>query len=74
MTKERRNRRKKELLRLLQHSAKSGGENTRLQHLLTVSSENPEVFLEKWLRPLLAEGLDLDQAYDLVVEGALRPS
>ena len=74
MTKERRNRRKKELLRLLQHSAKSGGENTRLQHLLTVSSENPEVFFEKWLRLLLAEGLDLDQVYDLVVEGALRLS
>lgn len=59
---------------LLERCEKSDRETSRLEHLLTLSCKNPEIFHEEWLRPLLAEGLDLDQAFELVVEGALRPS
>jgi len=74
MTRVRRNGHNSEFLTLLERCKKGDGEKGRVEHLLTVSCENPEIFHEEWLRPLLAEGLDLDQALELVVEGALRPS
>jgi hypothetical protein len=49
-------------------------EITTLEQFVKESCENPEGFLEEWLRPLLEQGLSMEQAYELVMEGALRPN
>ena len=75
MMQERRNRRKKGFLSLLDRSVGlEVKENAHLEQLLRASYENPETFQEQWLQPLLSEGLNLDQAYELVVEGTLHPN
>lgn len=77
MIRERRNRPKKGFLALLERCAQGGddvAEMSDLERLLSASYENPELFQEEWLRPLLAEGLNLDQAFQVVVEGTLRPN
>ena len=45
-----------------------------LEELVKGSSEDPEAFLEQWLRPLLREGLSIDRAYEVVIESVLRPN
>lgn len=49
-------------------------EITALEQFVKESCENPEGFLEEWLRPLLEQGLSMERAYELVMEGALRPN
>ena len=49
-------------------------ETAALEQFVKESSENPEGFLEEWLRPLLEQGLSMERAYELVMEGALRPN
>ena len=45
-----------------------------LEELVKGSSEDPEAFLEEWLRPLLREGLSIERAYEVVIESVLRPN
>jgi hypothetical protein len=45
-----------------------------LEEFVKGSSENPEVFLEEWLRPLLRQGLSLERAYEVVIEIVIRPN
>lgn len=45
-----------------------------LEQLMKESYDNPEIFHEEWLRPLLREGLSMDKAYDVLVEGTIRPN
>jgi len=49
-------------------------ETAAMEQFVKESSENPEGFLEEWLRPLLEQGLSMERAYELVMEGALRPN
>jgi hypothetical protein len=49
-------------------------EITALEQFVKESCENPESFLEEWLWPLLEQGLSMERAYELVMEGALRPN
>lgn len=50
------------------------GKLIALEQFVEKSTENPEAFMEEWLRPLLSQGLSMEQAYEVVVEGALRPN
>jgi len=50
------------------------GEIIALEELVKGSSENPEAFIEEWLRPLLRQGLSVERAYELVIESVLRPN
>ena len=50
------------------------GEIIALEELVKGSSENPEAFIEEWLRPLLRQGLSIERAYELVIESVLRPN
>ena len=45
-----------------------------LEQFVNESCDNPEGFLEEWLRPLLEQGLSMERAYELVMEGALLPN
>jgi len=45
-----------------------------LEELVMGSSEDPEAFLEEWLRPLLRQGLSIERAYEIVIESVLRPN
>jgi hypothetical protein len=45
-----------------------------LEELVMGSSEDPEAFLEGWLRPLLRQGLSIERAYEVVIESVLRPN
>ena len=45
-----------------------------LEELVKGSSEDPEAFLEEWLRPLLRHGLTIERAYEVVIESVLRPN
>ena len=36
--------------------------------------EDPETFWKEWLSPLVSEGLNLDRACEVVLEGVLRPN
>jgi hypothetical protein len=45
-----------------------------LEELVMGSTEDPEAFLEGWLRPLLRQGLSIDRAYEVVIESVLRPN
>ena len=45
-----------------------------LEELVKGSSEDPEAFLEQWLRPLLRQGLSIERAYEEVIESVLRPN
>ena len=45
-----------------------------LEELVMGSSEDPETFLEEWLRPLLRQGLSIERAYEVVIESVLRPN
>jgi hypothetical protein len=45
-----------------------------LEELVKGSTEDPEAFLEEWLRPLLRQGLSIERAYEVVIESVLRPN
>ena len=45
-----------------------------LEEFVRGSSEDPEGFLEEWLRPLLKQGLSLERAYEVVIESVIRPN
>jgi hypothetical protein len=45
-----------------------------LEEFVKGSSENPEFFLEEWLRPLLRHGLSLERAYEVVIESVIWPN
>src|SRR5215470_9546730 len=43
-------------------------ENVDLERVFSAFDEDPEIFQKNWLRPLLAAGLDLDRACEVVLE------
>jgi len=45
-----------------------------LEELVKASCENPDHFCEEWLHPLVAEGLDLDRIFDLLLNGTVQPN
>lgn len=45
-----------------------------LEQLVKGSTENPEAFLEEWIRPLLRQGLSMERAYEVVIESVLQPN
>lgn len=45
-----------------------------LEQLAKESTENPEAFLEEWIRPLLRQGLSMECAYEVVIESVLQPN
>ena len=45
-----------------------------IEELVKGSTEDPEAFLEEWLRPLLRQGLSIERAYEVVIESVLRPN
>lgn len=49
-------------------------ERVVLEELVKASYENPDYFREEWVDPLLAEGLDLDSIFDLLLTGSLLPN
>jgi hypothetical protein len=75
MVKERRRKNKIDLKEFVKHGEwQPGAEADALEVLMRESYNNPEVFHEEWLRPLLREGLSLESAYDVLVEGTIRPN
>jgi len=50
------------------------GENVDLQQVFNAFDEDPEIFQKNWLGPLLAAGLNLDRACEVVLESILRPN
>jgi len=45
-----------------------------LEEFVNGTTEDPEAFLEEWLRPLLRQGLSIERAYEVVIESVLRPN
>jgi hypothetical protein len=45
-----------------------------LEEFVNGTTEDPEAFLEEWLRPLLRQGLSIERAYEIVIESVLRPN
>lgn len=45
-----------------------------LEQLVKGSTENPEAFLEEWIRPLLRQGLSMERAYEVVIESVFQPN
>lgn len=75
MVKERRRKNKVDLKEFVKRGEwQAGAEVDALEVLMRESYNNPEVFHEEWLRPLLREGLTLESAYDVLVEGTIRPN
>jgi hypothetical protein len=50
------------------------GETVVLEALVKASYEDPDDFREEWVNPLMAEGLNLDQIFDLLLTGTARPN
>ena len=51
------------------------GDRAVLAALLEASYEHPDCFDEEWVTPLLAEGLDFDRVFHLLLLcGAVRPN
>jgi hypothetical protein len=59
---------------LWDNGPKEPGESVVLEELVKASYENPDYFREEWVNPLLAEGLDLDRIFDLLLCGSVRPN
>jgi len=73
--KERRKKYKEEFFSLLKDCVRmEARENVDLEQVFNAFDENPEIFQENWLRPLLAAGLNLNRACEVVVESILRPN
>jgi hypothetical protein len=45
-----------------------------LEQLAKELNNAPDDFDEAWLRPLLTEGVKMDKAYELILDGAVRPN
>jgi hypothetical protein len=75
MVKERRRKNKIDLKEFIKLGGRQDeAEIDALECLMRESYEQPEAFQEKWLGPLLREGLSIESAYDVLVEGAIRPN
>jgi hypothetical protein len=75
MVKERRRKNKVDLREFMKlGNRQEGGEVDALECLMRESYEQPEVFQERWLGPLLREGLSIETAYDVLVDGMIRPN
>ena len=73
--KEQRKKQKQELLTLLEDCVQiEVGEDIDLEQVSKAFDEDPEIFQKNWLRPLVAEGVNLDRACELAVESILRPN
>jgi len=73
--KEQRKKQKQELLTLLEDCVPiEVGEDIDLEQVSKAFDEDPEIFQKNWLRPLVAEGVNLDRACELAVESILRPN
>ena len=73
--KERRKKSKEEFFSFLRDCVRmDAGENVDLEQVLNAFDEDPEIFENNWLRPLLAAGLNLDRACEVVLESILRPN
>lgn len=49
-------------------------ESVALEELVRASLENPANFREVWLSPLLAEGLNFDGIFEVLLDGTFRPN
>jgi hypothetical protein len=49
-------------------------ESVALEELVKASYENPDNFREEWLNPLLAEGLNVDGIFEVLLVGTTRPN
>jgi hypothetical protein len=49
-------------------------ESVALEELVRASFENPDNFREVWVNPLLAEGLNLDDIFEVLLSGTTRPN
>jgi hypothetical protein len=73
--KEQRKKQKRELLTLLEDCFQiEVGEDIDLEQVSKAFDEDPEIFQKNWLRPLVAEGVNLDRACELAVKSILRPN
>ena len=73
--KEQRRKQKREFLTFLKECLSVDiAKNVDLERVYKAIDEDPEVFRDKWLVPLLAEGVSLDQVCELVVESIFRPN
>jgi len=73
-----RNKQKEKLLFVLgkfEHiPAVDSVEGVALEQVLRAFDQDPELFWKEWLRPLVAEGLNLDRACEIALESLLRPN
>lgn len=65
---------KGEFIALLKSCAKAGVGTGDLQQVLDTAYDDPAIFMEYWLEPLLGEGMNPEEALSVVVEGTLRPN
>lgn len=49
-------------------------EETVVLETLVTSYNDPDIFREEWVNPLMAEGLNLDRIFDLLLSGTARPN
>jgi hypothetical protein len=69
------NKQNEKLLLFLKHFGRVGAdESADLKQVFRELDEDPEIFWTEWLSPLLAEGLHLDRACEVVLETVLRPN
>jgi hypothetical protein len=68
-------RNKQKLLSFLKQRECAGvEEDFDLDRIFTALDQDPELFHHDWLRSLLAEGLSLDRACEVILESVLRPN
>lgn len=49
-------------------------ESVALEELVKASYENPDDFREEWLNPLLAEGLNPENVFEVLLAGSIHPN
>lgn len=73
-----RNKQKEKLLFALEKfehiGAVDGVDFVALEQVFRTFDRDPELFWKEWLRPLLAEGLDVERACEIALESVLRPN
>jgi hypothetical protein len=50
------------------------GAEVKLEQVFRAFDDDPEIFQRYWLRPLLGEGLNLDQIFELVAQSIFCPN
>jgi len=45
-----------------------------LDHLFTESQDQPDKFHRQWIHPLMAAGLSLESAFEILIEARFRPN